>query len=132
MDTATLVDLFRTGGRGVLFGTDALRDGIDVPGPALRLVVFERVPWPRPDVLHRARRAAFAGRGYDEMLTRFRLAQAFGRLIRSADDRGVFVLLDAGAPGRLFTALPAEVAVARVPLAEAVETVRRFLAAARS
>ncbi|GIX15962.1 MAG: DNA helicase [Rhodothalassiaceae bacterium] len=132
VDTATLVDLFRTAGRGVLFGTDALRDGIDVPGPALRLVVFERVPWPRPDVLHRARRAAFGGRGYDEMLTRFRLAQAFGRLIRSADDRGVFVLLDAGAPGRLFTALPAEVAVARVPLAEAVETVRRFLAAARS
>ena len=41
-----------------LLGTDALRDGVDVPGESLRLVVMERVPWPRPTVLHAARRLA--------------------------------------------------------------------------
>ena len=25
------------------------------PGAALRLIVFDRVPWPRPDILHKAR-----------------------------------------------------------------------------
>ena len=33
-------------------GTDAVRDGVDVPGRALRLIAFDRVPWPRPDILH--------------------------------------------------------------------------------
>ncbi len=32
-----------------LLGTDAVRDGVDVPGRSLRLLVFDRVPWPRPD-----------------------------------------------------------------------------------
>ncbi len=128
MDTASLVDLFRAREAASLFGTDALRDGVDVPGRSLRLVVFERVPWPRPDVLHRARRAAFGGRRFDEMLTRFRLAQAFGRLIRRAEDRGVFVLLDAGSPSRLFAALPPEVPVARLPLGEVARAIADFLA----
>lgn len=130
MDTASLVDLFRVEEAASLFGTDALRDGVDVPGRSLRLVVFERVPWPRPDVLHRARRAAFGGRRYDEMLARFRLAQAFGRLIRRAGDRGVFVLLDPGSPSRLFAALPPEVAIERLPLSAVVKEIRSFLAAA--
>ncbi len=128
MDTASLVDLFRAQEAASLFGTDALRDGVDVPGYSLRLVVFERVPWPRPDVLHRARRAAFGGRAYDEMLTRFRLAQAFGRLIRRAGDQGVFVLLDPGSPSRLFAALPPEVPVARLSLGEVVRAIETFLA----
>ena len=56
MGNATLVDIFRTEEASCLLGTDAMRDGVDVPGRALRLVVFERVPWPRPDILHRERR----------------------------------------------------------------------------
>ena len=56
MDTGTLVDVFRAERDACLLGTDAVRDGIDVPGRSLRLVVFDRVPWPRPDLLHRARR----------------------------------------------------------------------------
>ncbi len=132
MDTASLVDLFRAQEAASLFGTDALRDGVDVPGRSLRLVVFERVPWPRPDILHRARRAAFGGRAYDEMLTRFRLAQAFGRLIRRAGDRGVFVLLDPGSPSRLFAALPSDVPVMRLSLGEVVDAIEAFLASSPS
>jgi len=58
IDAGTLVDIFRDDPRASLLGTDALRDGVDVPGESLRLVVMERVPWPRPTVLHAARRMA--------------------------------------------------------------------------
>ncbi|WP_374763109.1 ATP-dependent DNA helicase [Yunchengibacter salinarum] len=126
MDTATLVDIFRLEEDACLLGTDAVRDGVDVPGRALRQIVFDRVPWPRPTLLHRARRAAFGGRGYDEMLTRLKLAQAFGRLIRRADDRGVFVLLDGRTPTRLLDGLPAGVPVHRLGLRDAVARVAAF------
>ena len=53
----TLVDIFRAEEDACLLGTDAVRDGVDVPGRSLRLIVFDRVPWPRPDILGRRRRA---------------------------------------------------------------------------
>ncbi|WP_421997221.1 ATP-dependent DNA helicase [Reyranella sp.] len=132
MDAATLVDIFRAEEHSCLLGTDAVRDGVDVPGRSLRLIVFDRVPWPRPDILHRARKAAWkeAGAGanaYDDMLARLRLKQAYGRLIRRADDRGVFVMLDSRLPSRLLGAFPSGVAIDRVGLAEAVAAVREFL-----
>ena len=126
VDTATLVDIFRDDRNSCLLGTDAVRDGVDVPGDSLRLIVFDRVPWPRPTLLHRARRAAFGGRHYDEMLTRLKLAQAYGRLVRRASDRGVFVILDGQTPTRLLDAMPSGVSVERVGLAEAVQHVSDF------
>jgi ATP-dependent DNA helicase DinG len=104
-----------------------VRDGVDVPGRSLRLIVFDRVPWPRPDLLHRARRQAFGGNAYDDMITRLRLKQAFGRLVRRADDRGVFVLLDPAMPTRLGRAFPEGVTPRRLGLAEAVAETRDFL-----
>jgi ATP-dependent DNA helicase DinG len=130
MDNATLVDIFRTEEGSCLLGTDAMRDGVDVPGRALRLVVFEKVPWPRPDILHRERRTHLSGgdpKSYDDRAARLRLRQAFGRLIRRAGDRGVFVLLDRRAPSRLLTAFPEGVVVRRVGLAEAVSETAAFL-----
>ncbi|MSP89489.1 MAG: ATP-dependent DNA helicase [Alphaproteobacteria bacterium] len=128
MDTATLIDIFRAEEDACLLGTDAVRDGVDVPGRSLRLIVFDRVPWPRPDILHKARRLAFGPRTYDDMITRLRLKQAFGRLVRRADDRGVFVLLDRQLPSRLLGAFPEGVEVARVGLAEAVAATKGFFA----
>ena len=93
---------------------------------SLRLIVFDRVPWPRPDILHKARKAAFGGTAYDDMITRLRLKQAYGRLIRRADDNGVFVLLDSRLPSRLAGAFPDGVEIERIGLAEAVKTVREF------
>ena len=130
MDNATLVDIFRAEEHSCLLGTDAMRDGVDIPGNALRLVVFERTPWPRPDILHRARRTHLsqgAPREYDDTIARLRLRQAFGRLIRRADDRGVFVLLDRQAPARLFTAFPADAPIIRCGLAASVAGIRAFL-----
>ena len=126
MDTGTLVDIFRAEENTCLLGTDAVRDGVDVPGRSLRLIVFDRVPWPRPDILHRARKKSF-GRGYDDMIARLRLKQAYGRLLRRADDKGVFVMLDAMLPSRLTTAFPPGVEVQRMGLAEAIKETRDFL-----
>lgn len=126
MDTGTLIDIFRAEEDACLLGTDAVRDGVDIPGRSLRLIVFDRVPWPRPDILHRARRSAFGGRTYDDRITRLRLKQAFGRLVRRAGDRGTFVLLDPMMPSRLFGAFPPGVAIERVGLAEAARIVREM------
>jgi ATP-dependent DNA helicase DinG len=131
LDTGTLVDIFRAEEDACLLGTDAVRDGVDVPGRSLRLIVFDRVPWPRPTILHRARKAAFGGSDYDDALTRLRLKQAYGRLIRRAEDRGVFVLLDRQMPSRLVSAFPDGVEVRRLGLAEAVASTRAFLAGLR-
>src|SRR5438067_148274 len=106
IDAGTLVDIFRDDPRASLLGTDALRDGVDVPGESLRLVVMERVPWPRPTVLHAARRMAGGGSAYDDRVVRARLAQAFGRLIRRQSDCGMFVIMSAAMPSRLLTAFP--------------------------
>ena len=133
IDTGTLVDIFRDDPRASLLGTDALRDGVDVPGHSLRLVVMEQVPWPKPSILHRARRLAGDGAGngigrgrgsaHDDRIIRARLAQAFGRLIRSRDDRGHFVVLSSAFPSRLLSAFPAGTPIHRLTLDEALQRV---------
>ncbi|MEY4268913.1 MAG: Helicase c2, partial [Pseudomonadota bacterium] len=129
LDTGTLVDIFRDNPVASLFGTDALRDGVDVPGDSLRLAIMEGVPWPRPTVLHAARRMAFGGSRYDDGIIRARLAQAFGRLLRRANDRGQFVMLSAAFPSRLLSAFPPTAPVRRVTLDEAVARVAAMQAA---
>ncbi len=128
IDTGTLTDIFRDDPRASLLGTDALRDGVDVPGRSLRLVVLETVPWPRPTILHRARRAASAehpggAQRYDDRIIRARLAQAFGRLIRTREDAGHFVVLSPAFPSRLLSAFPPGTPVVRVTLEEALQRV---------
>jgi ATP-dependent DNA helicase DinG len=127
LEIGALVDIFRAEEDACLLGTDAVRDGVDVPGRSLRLLAFDRIPWPRPDLLHKARRERFGGRGYDDAIARARIAQAFGRLIRRADDKGVFVMLDAAAPSRLFSSLPEGVVLQRMGLVEAIQSVAEFL-----
>ncbi|WP_373475082.1 helicase C-terminal domain-containing protein, partial [Sphingorhabdus sp.] len=127
IDTGTLVDIFRDDPHASLLGTDALRDGVDVPGASLRLVVMEQVPWPRPDILHRARRLSYGGTDYDDRIIRAKLAQAFGHLIRSAGDKGHFVLLSSAVPSRLLTAFPAGTSVRRVTLEQAVAAIKSGL-----
>jgi ATP-dependent DNA helicase DinG len=126
LDTGALVDLFRAEENACLLGTDALRDGVDVPGRSLRLAVFDKVPWPKPTILHKARRARF-GRSYDDLLTRFRLKQAFGRLIRGPEDQGCFVILEGATPSRLLAAFPEAAPIKRCGLAEAIGDIREFL-----
>ncbi len=136
IDTGTLTDIFRDDPRASLLGTDALRDGVDVPGRSLRCVVMESVPWPRPTILHRARRAAAAAaldggaQRHDDRIIRARLAQAFGRLIRTREDSGHFVLLSPAFPTRLRSAFPEGTPILRVTLDEALQRVAKGVGAA--
>ena len=126
MDTGTLVDMFRAERNSCLLGTDAVRDGVDVPGDSLRLIVLDRVPWGTPTILERARRENFGGNAYTDMVVRLRLRQAFGRLIRSNTDRGCFVILDSRMASRFKTAFPPDVVISRLGLVEAIEVVSGF------
>jgi ATP-dependent DNA helicase DinG len=127
IDVGTLTDMFRDDEHSCLLGTDAMRDGIDVSGKSLRCMVFDRVPWPRPTILHRERRNIFGGRAYDENLTRLKLKQAYGRLIRSENDHGVFVMLDGSTPTRLLDAFPEGVEIERLPLKDAIKSIKNFM-----
>ncbi|HEY4376960.1 MAG TPA: ATP-dependent DNA helicase, partial [Acidimicrobiales bacterium] len=81
-----------------LFATMSFWQGIDVPGRTLSLVTIDRLPFPRPDepLLQAKRERAKAGAFATIDLPRaaMLLAQGTGRLIRSADDRGVVAVLD--------------------------------------
>ena len=56
-----------------------------------------------------------------------KLRQAFGRLIRRADDKGVFIMLDSRLPTRLFSAFPTDVEIVRTGLADAIARSKVFL-----
>ena len=84
-----------------LFGTLSLWQGVDVPGSTCRLVVIDRIPFPRPDdpvASARARAIERAGgNGFMAVAAAhagLMLAQGAGRLIRSMQDRGVVAVLD--------------------------------------
>lgn len=84
-----------------LFGTLSLWQGIDVPGDTCRLVIIDKIPFPRPDdPLMQARQQAVAksgGNGFMAVAATHAgllLAQGAGRLIRTVDDRGVVAVLD--------------------------------------
>ena len=127
MNLQTLLQIFREDPKSCLLGTDAVRDGIDVPGRALQLIVFDRVPWPRPDMLFKARAQHYGREQWSDRATRMKLRQAFGRLVRRGNDRGVFVVLDSRLPSRMISAFPPGVSVERIGLAEAIRTTAEFL-----
>ena len=131
LNLPTLIDIFRAEENACLLGTDAMRDGVDVPGSSLRLIVFDRVPWPRPTILHRARRHYFGSRAFDESTTRLKLKQAYGRLVRQGTDRGIFVMLDSMMPSRLGGAFPPGVEITRIGLADTVAAIQEFFPDAR-
>ncbi|MGH3914564.1 MAG: ATP-dependent DNA helicase, partial [Pseudonocardiaceae bacterium] len=99
--TGLLVRQFAEDEPTCLFGTLSLWQGVDVPGRSLSLVVVDRIPFPRPDdPLASARQRAVAARGGNGFLAvaathaALLLAQGTGRLLRSAQDRGVVAVLD--------------------------------------
>ena len=96
-----LVETFRATPGAVLFGTSSFWQGIDVQGEQLSCVIIDRLPFAVPsDPVIAARTNAIRQSGgnafYDYQVPQAALAlkQGFGRLIRSASDRGALVLLD--------------------------------------
>ena len=116
--TSALIERFAADEATCLFGTLSLWQGVDVPGPSLRLVMIDRIPFPRPDdPLLSARQRDVDARGGNGFLTvsanhaALLLAQGAGRLLRATDDRGVVAVLDS----RLATARYAGYLLAGLP-----------------
>lgn len=96
-----LLDAFRKHPRSVLFGTDSFWQGVDVPGDALQNVIITKLPFSVPDhPLLQARLEAIQEAGgnpfrqYQLPEAVIKLRQGFGRLIRTATDSGMVVILD--------------------------------------
>jgi ATP-dependent DNA helicase DinG len=96
-----LLDRFRSGPGSVLLATGTFWAGVDVPGPALSLVVMDKLPFASPgdplvaaraEALEAGGRDAFAELSVPQAALAFR--QGFGRLIRRRDDRGIVAVLD--------------------------------------
>ncbi|MGZ6124514.1 MAG: ATP-dependent DNA helicase [Myxococcales bacterium] len=85
----------------VLFASQSFWEGVDVPGEALSLVVIDKLPFASPSepiVAARIERLRADGQdafyGYQVPQAALALKQGFGRLIRSATDRGIVAVLD--------------------------------------
>jgi ATP-dependent DNA helicase DinG len=94
---AQLLDNFRRGEKAVLLGTRSFWEGVDVPGEALSCLVITKLPFDVPNDPIIAARAE----GYDDPFNEYmvpeailRFTQGFGRLIRTATDQGIAVVMD--------------------------------------
>ncbi len=131
---SVLLERFRRLGDAVLVATMSFWEGVDVPGDALALVVIDRIPFEPPnDPLTTARAHRVEARGLssfrDYYLPRaaITLAQGYGRLLRTRDDRGVVAVLDK----RIVTRPYGQRLVASLPSArrtESLDEVRAFFA----
>ncbi len=102
-----LLRRFRASGHAVLLGTASFWEGVDVQGPALRLVIIDKLPFAHlddPQVRARVEYLNAQGgnpfRDYQLPEAALALKQGVGRLIRSESDRGVVVICDPRLTGR--------------------------------
>jgi len=131
---AQLLERFRASGNGVLLGTASFREGVDVVGPALSVVVIDKLPFAAPDdPVFEARLAAIRRAGgnpfMDEQLPQavIALKQGAGRLIRSESDRGVLVLCDPRLTSKRYGEVFLE-SLPPMPATRDIEDVQRFFA----
>ncbi len=121
-----LLRRFRASGRAVLLGTASFWEGVDVQGPALRLVMIDRLPFASPEdpvvrarIEHLQSQGASAFKEYQLPEAVLALKQGVGRLIRSEQDRGVVVVCDPRLSergyGRVFRASLPPMVVVREP-----------------
>lgn len=92
---------FKKTDNGILFGADTFFEGIDLPGDLLEIVVLTRLPFASPDMPtikkeHDKLKKQGENIFMEDLLPRavLKTKQAFGRLIRSNNDKGIFIILD--------------------------------------
>lgn len=97
-NSSLLAEKFVNAPEKSLLGSRAFFQGFDAPGETLSCVILEKLPFSRQDDPVLAARMRNAGPGgfsdvyLPEMLLQLR--QALGRLIRTPEDRGIFILAD--------------------------------------
>lgn len=120
-----LIDQFVRADKAVLLGTRMFWEGVDIPGDRLSAVVIAKLPFPVPNEPVIAARSEtytdpFNEFSVPEAILMFR--QGFGRLIRTANDRGVVAILDSriltARYGKSFLAALPEIKVVRGSLAD--------------
>ena len=130
-----VMQLLNDSDNAVALGAMSLWEGIDLQDASINSLVMTRLPFPVPsDPIHEARsenlRNSFNEYFVPEAVTKFR--QGFGRLIRSRNDRGVFVVLDrriiSKAYGRAFQRSIPQCTVRRVTLGTLSDYVERWFA----
>ncbi len=101
MARGKLLSEFRRDTHSVLVGTTSFWQGVDVPGESLSCVVIMKLPFAVPDepmvqarveTIKERGQDAFSGYQVPQAVMMFR--QGFGRLIRTATDRGVVAIMD--------------------------------------
>jgi ATP-dependent DNA helicase DinG len=132
---AQLLQRFRESGNGVLLGAASFREGVDVAGAALSVVVIDKLPFAAPDdPVFEARLQAVRRSGgnpfRDEQLPQavIALKQGVGRLIRTETDRGVLVLCDPRLSGKSYGRVFLD-SLPPLPRTRAVGDVEAFFAA---
>jgi len=130
---------FKKTNNGILFGADSFFEGIDLPGDLLEVVILTRLPFASPDIpIIKNEHDKLKKRGenifMEDLLPRavLKTKQAFGRLIRSNNDKGVFIILDdrfvSASYGKVFQqSLPKHTSHEFVDLKDVKEVVEDFL-----
>lgn len=107
-----LKEQFDADEHSVLFGMDSFMTGIDIQGDSLRLVVLNKAPFKvLSDVVFKARMDALDAKygqwqpkggfyGLYVPTMALKLYQAYGRLIRTVEDRGVVAIMDSRLYGK--------------------------------
>ncbi|MCL5773110.1 MAG: hypothetical protein M1536_01830 [Firmicutes bacterium] len=133
-----LLQKFKTGGKGILLGTDSFWEGVDVPGKALECVIVMKLPFRVPtDPIVEARIEDLEKKGHNSFrkymlpLAILKFKQGFGRLIRTKTDRGVILVFDKRIIeknyGKWFINSMPQCAVAAGRWNEVFERIKKFL-----
>jgi ATP-dependent DNA helicase DinG len=97
----SLIDGMKRTPNGVLLGTSAFWEGVDLPGDLLQILIITKLPFDVPteptiraysEMLEMSGDNSFISFAVPESVIRFR--QGFGRLIRTMTDEGIFIVLD--------------------------------------
>ncbi|HLW73958.1 MAG TPA: ATP-dependent DNA helicase [Gammaproteobacteria bacterium] len=109
MPRRRLLEAFRELGNAVLLGTASFWEGVDVKGPALSVVVIDRLPFASPgDPVLKARLELMRNEGRNPFMEYqlpqavLALKQGVGRLIRDSSDKGVMMLCDPRLTGKYY------------------------------
>lgn len=127
-----LIARFKSDVSSVLVGTKSFWEGVDVPGEALSCTVIDKIPFDPPDdPINDAMSEILGQKAFKEYAiprASIALRQGFGRLIRTATDRGVVVMCDKRMRDKpygktILRALP------KTKLSRSIADIRPFLAA---
>lgn len=92
---------FQDQSASVLLGTSSFWEGVDIPGDALTCLAIVRLPFQPPnhplveaksEILQKQKKNPFMKLSVPQAVIRFK--QGFGRLVRTAHDRGIVIIYD--------------------------------------